>query len=456
MTRILSEYASHPDQTSFYAAERRGAYQAWREVVALDPSAVIATVAESGLRGRGGAGFPTGRKWGFLHYDPHRPPYLLCNADESEPGTFKDHWLLEHDPHQVIEGILIAAHAIGAQEAFLYMRGEYVGLWPIVSRALQETYQAGLAGSNILNSGESIEIIVVLGAGAYICGEETGLMESLEGKRPYPRVRPPFPAVRGFNGRPTVVNNVETLANLPWIFRQGSSAFRNVGTDESPGTKLISLSGAIAQPGVYEVPMGYPLKTLLEEEGGGPRAGRRFKAVIPGGTSVPILTADELVGITIDFESMRRAGTLLGSGGMIVFDDDASMPIMLQAISHFYATESCGECTPCREGTGWMASIVDRIANGAGKQSDLERLQRIANNIEGRTICGLGDAAVQPVRSFITKFRTEFEALLPTTEKASAPDWQRHGHGPRTARSGPIADEADRSEPIDGRPTYKW
>ncbi len=456
MTKILSEHAEYPDQQELTAAKRRGAYEAWHQVLAQRPADVIGEVADSGLRGRGGAGFPTGRKWRFLQFDAERPPYLLCNADESEPGTFKDHWLLEHDPHRVIEGILIAAYAIQAREAFLYIRGEYASLLPGIGRALEEARAEGLVGPNVLSSDYSLDIIVVVGAGAYICGEETGLMESLEGKRAYPRVRPPFPAVRGFNGRPTVVNNVETLANLPWIIHHGAEAFRAVGTSDSPGTKLVSLSGCISRPGVYEIPMGYPLKQLLEQEGGGPLPDRYFKAVIPGGTSVPVLTAEEIEGVTIDFESMRQAGTLLGSGGMIVFDDSVSMPPMLRAISHFYATESCGECTPCREGTGWMAAIVDRLLDGRPQVDDLDRLLRIGNNIEGRTICGLGDAAVQPVRSFVSKFRQEFEALLHDSSTSNAPDWQTHGHGPRTARHGLVAEEIVRSEPVTGRPTYRW
>ena len=327
---------------------------------------------------------------------------------------------------------------------------------PTITRVLEEARAEGLLGPDILQSGRSVDITVVTGAGAYICGEETGLMESLEGKRAYPRVRPPFPAVRGFAGRPTVVNNVETLANLPWIIRHGAQAFRAVGTSDSSGTKLVSLSGCINRPGVYEVPMGYSLMQLLEEEGGGLPPGRRLKAVIPGGTSVPVLTGDEARSVTIDFESMRAVGTLLGSGGMIVFDDSVSMPQMLGTISHFYATESCGECTPCREGTGWMDAIVARLLNGHPQSDDLDRLLRIANNIEGRTICGLGDAAVQPVRSFVSKFRPEFEALIQNAAPSEQPEWQGHGHGPRTARYGPLADEARRSEPVSGRPTYRW
>ena len=455
-TKILSENAAYADQAHFEQAKARGAYSGLLEAIAIKPADVIHEIEESGLRGRGGAGFPTGRKWGFIRYNPSNPPYLLCNGDESEPGTFKDHWLLEHDPHRVIEGIVIAAHAIQAREAFLYIRGEYASLLPVIGQALEDARANGFVGSHICNSPVSVEITIITGAGAYICGEETGLMESMEGKRAYPRVRPPFPAARGFATRPTVVNNVETLANLPWIIRHGAAAFRAIGTDDSPGTKLISLSGCITHPGVYEVPMGYSLKQLLLEEGGGMLAGRRLKAVIPGGTSVPVLTADEVQKVHIDFESMQAAGSLLGSGGMIVFDDSVSMPDMLRTISRFYATESCGECTPCREGTGWMSAILERMLNNHCVKGDLDRLLRIANNIEGRTICGLGDAAVQPVRSFVTKFREEFEALAQGMSFPSLEEWQQHGHGARSARHRPVALEAAESEPVIGHPTYRW
>ncbi|MGH2409412.1 MAG: NADH-ubiquinone oxidoreductase-F iron-sulfur binding region domain-containing protein, partial [Chloroflexota bacterium] len=290
--------------------------------------------------------------------------------------------------------------------------------------------------------------------GAYICGEETGLIQSLEGKRAYPRVRPPFPAVHGFMRQPTVVNNVETLANLPWIILHGGDAFAKIGTERSTGTKLISVCGAVNRPGVYEVEMGYPLHDFLAREAGGILDGRGLKALIPGGTSVPILTAQEAEAVTIDFESMQRAGTMLGSGGMIVFDDTADMPRALASISDFYAHESCGECTPCREGTGWFSWIIARLLAGEGRPNDLAQLLRICDNVEGRTICGLGDAAVQPVRSFITKFRSEFEAFLPS-EPDARPDWQRHGHGPRTARQGPLDQEAAWAEPVAGPPSAR-
>ncbi|MGH2390312.1 MAG: NADH-quinone oxidoreductase subunit NuoF, partial [Chloroflexota bacterium] len=408
----------------------------------------------SGLRGRGGAGFPTGRKWAFIRPAADQQVYLLCNADESEPGTFKDRYLMERDPHLVIEGLCISAYAIGAHTVYIYLRGEYASVGVILEAALAEARAARILEPTLLDSPYKVEIKIQLGAGAYICGEETGLIQSLEGKRAYPRVRPPFPAVHGFMQQPTVVNNVETLANLPWIILNGGEAFAKIGTERSTGTKLISVCGSVNRPGVYEVEMGYPLREFLANEAGGILEGRALKALIPGGTSVPILTAEEAADLALDYESLQGAGTMLGSGGMIVFDETASMPEALASIAHFYAHESCGECTPCREGTGWFAWIIDRLLAGTARPNDLTQLLRICTNVEGHTICALGDAAVQPVRSFITKFRAEFEALLPKTQ-ATQPDWQRHGHGPRTARHEPPAEEAARSEPVAGPPTAR-
>ncbi|MDA8345178.1 MAG: NADH-quinone oxidoreductase subunit NuoF [Thermaerobacter sp.] len=451
MTNVLTRHIEQRDQARLAVALRGGAYEGLRRALKLSPAELIAEVTASGLRGRGGAGFPTGRKWSFIHPQPGQPVYLLCNADESEPGTFKDHYLLKHDPHLVLEGIAIAAHAIGAAKAYLYMRGEYASIARDVQAALQEASAAGILGDHCLGTDFSLQIEIQLGAGAYICGEETGLIQSLEGKRAYPRVRPPFPAVHGFVDQPTVVNNVETLANLSYILVEGAQAFAALGTDRSTGTKLICISGAVARPGVYEVEMGYPLLEALRREAAGVRLGRRLKAIIPGGTSVPVLTAEEAAPVMIDYESMQAAGTMLGSGGMIVFDETADMPKALLRIAEFYAHESCGECTPCREGTGWMAWVLRRLVAGEGRPGDLELLLRVGGNIEGRTICGLGDASVQPVRSFLQKFRPEFEALLPPARDAG-PEWQRHGHGPRTARHGAPGDEALRSEPVDGPP----
>jgi NADH-quinone oxidoreductase subunit F len=455
MPALLTVNTGQADQPQLAAARSRGAYGALEQALAMRPQDIIAEVTTSGLRGRGGAGFPTGRKWSFLHPVPGHPVYLLCNADESEPGTFKDRYLMERDPHLVLEGIAIAAYAIGAHIAYVYLRGEYRSVGDILARALAEARAAGVLGETLLGSSHALDIRLQLGAGAYICGEETGLIQSLEGKRGYPRVRPPFPAVHGFIDEPTVVNNVETLANVPWILREGGAAFAKLGTERSPGTKLISVCGSVNRPGVYEVDMGYPVAAFLAHEAGGILNGRTLKALIPGGTSVPILTSAEIAGVTLDYESMRQAGTLLGSGGMIVFDETASMPHALATIAGFYAHESCGECTPCREGTGWFRWILERLLAGTGRPDDLDRLLRLCDNIEGRTICGLGDAAVQPVRSFLTKFRPEFTALLPATVDAR-PEWQRHGHGPRTARLGAPAAEAAASEPVTGPPAARY
>ncbi len=454
MERILTQHTDDDGQTRLAVAREHGAYEGLRKALTMTPAEVTAEVTASGLRGRGGAGFPTGRKWSFIRPQPNQAVYLLCNADESEPGTFKDRFLMEHDPHLVIEGLCIAAYAIGAHVVYVYLRGEYASVARVLEAALAEAREAGILGQTLRDSSYELSIRVQLGAGAYICGEETGLIQSLEGKRGYPRVRPPFPAVHGFVQQPTVVNNVETLANLPWIMLHGGDAFAQIGTPQSSGTKLISICGAVNRPGVYEVPMGYSLREFLAHEAGGILDGGAFKAVIPGGTSVPILTAQEAEAVSIDFESMQRAGTMLGSGGTIVFDERASMPHALATIADFYAHESCGECTPCREGTGWFSWIIARLLAGEGRPNDLDQLLRICDNVEGRTICGLGDAAVQPVRSFITKFRPEFEALLPTTKDAR-PDWQRHGHGPRTARFEAPSEEAAHSEPVAGLPSAR-
>jgi len=454
MERILTQHTGYDDQRGLAAARARGAYEGLRKALTMSPQEVIEETTSSGLRGRGGAGFPTGRKWAFIHPAADQQVYLLCNADESEPGTFKDRYLMEHDPHLLIEGLCIGAYAIGAHTAYIYLRGEYASVGAVVEAALAEARAAGILGPTLLDSSYQVEIKIQLGAGAYICGEETGLIQSLEGRRAYPRVRPPFPAVHGFLQQPTVVNNVETLANLPWIILHGGDAFARIGTERSSGTKLISVCGAVNRPGVYEVEMGYPLREFLANEASGILEGRALKALIPGGTSVPILTAEETTGLTLDFESLQGAGTMLGSGGMIVFDETTSMPDALASIAHFYAHESCGECTPCREGTGWFAWIIDRLLAGEGRSNDLALLLRIGHNIEGHTICGLGDAAVQPVRSFITKFGAEFEALLPKTPD-TRPDWQRHGHGPRTARHEPPVEEAARSEAVSGPPTAR-
>jgi NADH-quinone oxidoreductase subunit F len=410
MNKILLENIDKPDQKRLRAYRERGGYKALEKALDLEPAAIIEEVKTSGLRGRGGAGFPTGMKWGFVPRNTGKPTYLLCNADESEPGTFKDRILLEYDPHLIIEGMAIACLALSCHLSYIYMRGEFEFLVPTVQGALDEAYEAGILGPSVLGKDFALDLFLHLGQGAYICGEETSLIESLEGYRGYPRIKPPFPAVQGFLASPTVVNNVETLCALPWIINNGGQAYAAIGTEKSKGTKLFSVSGHINKPGVYEVDLGYPLLDFINNECGGVRGGN-LKAVIPGGSSVPVLTAAECDGVLLDYESLAKAGTMLGSGGMIVFNDTVKMPEVLSVIADFYAHESCGQCTPCREGTGWAAKLLRNIIAGRGRKADIDLLLKVADMMEGKTICPLADADVMPIRSFITKFRSEFEAL---------------------------------------------
>ena len=378
----------------------------------MSPEKLIEEVKASGLRGRGGAGFPTGMKWGFVPKESPKPKYVICNADESEPGTFKDRLLIEKDPHAVIEGTILAAYAIQSHTAFIYIRGELVFGSKVLQGAIDEAAQAGYLGKNILGSGYDLELILHRGAGAYICGEETGLLSSLEGGRGWPKVKPPFPATHGLFGCPTVVNNVETLATLPWIIDQGAARYAAIGTEKSKGTKLFSVSGHIRKPGVYEVEMGYPFKRFLEEDCGGVPDGRKLKGVIPGGSSMPVLRADELEPVRMDYESMQAAGSMLGSGGVIVMDDSTCMVQAAWNVARFYAHESCGQCTPCREGCHWMEKIFRRIESGEGEKGDLDLVLNISGNITGNTICPFGDAAAWPAAAFIKKYRAEFEAHI--------------------------------------------
>jgi NADH-quinone oxidoreductase subunit F len=413
--RILTASWDVPGLHRLAVARDQGVYRDLGDLLRLEPGEITAVVADSGLRGRGGAGFPTGVKWRFVpprEKCGNRPVYLLCNADESEPGTFKDRFILWLDPHRLIEGMILSARAISSHAAYVYFRGEFAFLARRFEEALGEAHQAGLLGQDILGSGFDLEIHTHLGAGAYICGEETGLIQSLEGATGQPRNKPPFPAVSGVWGCPTVVNNVETLAVVPWIVRNGAQAFRRFGTEKSPGTKLFSVSGPVVRPGVYEEPLGIPFKDLLEGSCGGLRPGRKLKALIPGGSSVPVLTAEEALSTRMDFESLADLGSFLGSGGVIVLDDTTDMVAALRNIARFYAHESCGQCTPCREGCGWMYRILCRIEEGSGNAEDLDTLASLAENIAGRTICALGDAAAWPVMSFLQKFRSEFEDRL--------------------------------------------
>ena len=409
--QTLLEHVNTPGYETLEVYRKHGGYKALEKALQMEPTALIDEVKASGLRGRGGAGFPTGMKGSFVPRNTGKQTYLLCNADESEPGTFKDRLLLERNPHALIEGMAIAAFALSCHLSYIYMRGEFGFLVEPINRALAEARAAGLLGPSVMGKDFALDIYLHLGQGAYICGEETSLIESLEGYRGYPRIKPPFPAVSGFLASPTVVNNVETLAALPWIINNGAAAYAAIGTEKSKGTKLFSASGHINKPGVYEVDLGYPLLDFINNECGGVANGRKLKAVIPGGSSVPVLKAEECEGVLLDYESLAKAGTMLGSGGFIVFDDTVSMPEVLTVIADFYAHESCGQCTPCREGTGWAAKILHNIVGGKGRKSDLDLLMKIMDNMEGKTICPLADADVMPIRSFVTKFRHEFEAL---------------------------------------------
>ena len=413
MEKILLRNIDVSDSHTLTAYKSLGGYGSWRKIVeSMTPEQLINEVKASGLRGRGGAGFPTGMKWSFVPKDSPKPKYLVCNADESEPGTFKDRLLIEKDPHATVEGTLIAAYAIQSHTAFIYVRGELGFGASRLEQAVDEAIEAGYIGKNIFGSGYDLDVIVHRGAGAYICGEETALLSSLEGGRGWPKVKPPFPATHGLFGCPTVVNNVETLAALPWIIEHGAVAYAAMGTEKSKGTKLFSVSGHIAQPGVYEVEMGYPFKKFLNEDCGGVANGRKLKGVIPGGGSMPVLLPEEIEKVNLDYESVQAAGSLLGSGGVIVMDDSTCMVGAAWNLARFFAHESCGQCSPCREGCHWMEKIFRRIEYGAGEKSDLDLILNVSGNIMGNTICPFGDAAAMPAAAFIKKYRDEFEAHI--------------------------------------------
>ena len=411
--KILLEHIVQPDQHTITGYESRGGYTAIRKALATDPLVVIDEVKRSGLRGRGGAGFPAGQKWSFVPRNTGKPTYIICNADESEPGTFKDRLLLERLPHSVIEGMMIAAWSVQSHWMCVYIRGEYAFPYTRLKQAVDECYAKGYLGDNIFGTGYSLHLVVHRGAGAYICGEETGLIESLEGKKGQPRLKPPFfPATMGLYYSPTILNNVETFCAVPWILNNGAEAYAAIGTEKSKGTKLVSASGHINKPGVYEIEMGYPFTRFLEEECGGMLNGAKLKAVIPGGSSMPILRADEIEGATMDYEGWNKLGTFLGSGGVIVMDDSVDMADAILNLAHFYAHESCGQCTPCREGGHWVEKIFQRMVDGNGLPGDLELLETICNQIAGHTICFLGDSIAMPVRSFTSKFKDEFSQLI--------------------------------------------
>ena len=398
---------------------REGGYEAWRRILndKPDPADVVEQIKASGLRGRGGAGFPSGLKLSFMPRDAPGQKYIVCNSDESEPGSFKDRDILRFNPHQVIEGMAIAGYATGSTVAYNYIRGEFHEPWLRFDQALEEARGAGLLGQNLLGSGVDFELYSQRGAGAYICGEETGLLESLEGKKGMPRFKPPFPAQFGAFGRPTTVNNTETLASLPPILRNGSDWFKNLGTDGSGGTKIFSVSGHVKRPGNFEVTLGTPFRELLDFAGG-LFEGRTLKAVIPGGSSMPVMPAEAIMNCNMDYDSLQAAGSMVGSGGVIVMDDTTCMVQVLERIAYFYFVESCGQCTPCREGTGWLYRTVHRIRVGRGRTEDLDLLESVAGRVEGRTICALGDAAAWPVQSFLKHFRAEFESKIKTRKAA--------------------------------------
>ena len=420
--QIILENIAVPGIRSLDVYRKTGGYDVLENVLRnMSPDDVISEVKKSGLRGRGGAGFSTGMKWGFIDKSSSKPKYLICNADESEPGTFKDRYLMEHLPHLLLEGIIISAYALGANTAYIYVRGEFKYIAGILNKALTEAYSGGLLGNNILRSGYSLDIHVHPGAGAYICGEETALIESLEGKRGNPRIKPPYPASKGLYDSPTVVNNVETLSTVVPVIKMGGAGYAAIGLGQSTGTKLISACGNINRPGVYEIEMGLPVEEFIYSEKycGGITNNKKLKAVIPGGSSVPVLPADLILKTAkatprlISFESLSEGGfetgSMLGSGGFIVYDEDACMVRNTWNLSRFYHHESCGQCSPCREGTGWMEKVLHRIETGEGRTHDLDLLVSIASKIEGNTICPLGDASAWPVASAIRHFRNEFE-----------------------------------------------
>ncbi|MCP4583238.1 MAG: NADH-quinone oxidoreductase subunit NuoF [candidate division Zixibacteria bacterium] len=400
---------SIPDNDKIDVYMKHGGYTALAKAIKeMTPQQITEEVINSGLRGRGGAGFPAGRKWSFLPKDSGKPIYLCVNADESEPGTCKDRELMLDHPHMVIEGSIITSFAINCHHAFIYIRGEFAEEARQLERAIAAAEDKGYVGKNILGSGFDLKISVYRGGGAYICGEETALMTSLEGGKGYPRLKPPFPAISGLYGCPTIINNVETLSNVPHIVNRGADWFKSIGTEKSTGSKIFCVSGHVNKPGNYELPMGTPLRELLYEHAGGIKNDRNLKAVIPGGSSVPILTADK-IDVKMDFESLTEAGSMLGSAAVIVMDESTCIVHAAMVIERFYRHESCGQCTPCRQGTTWMYRVLHRIEHGKGTMEDLELLLDICDNIEGNTICPLGDAAVPAVRTSIKQFRDEYE-----------------------------------------------
>ena len=414
-TVVLSKYFGDTEATTLDGWKKRGGYVALQKALGMAPADIVTIVKDSGLRGRGGAGFPTGVKWSFMKPGDGKPHYLCCNADESEPGTFKDREIMRWTPHALVEGCAIGAYAIGAETAYIYIRGEFTEPIVRVEDAIKEAYAAGILGKNAMGTGKTVNVWVHRGAGAYICGEETALMNSIEGKRGNPRIKPPFPAVSGVFAQPTTINNVETLVAVPHILNNGADWYKQWMRPDNPkstGTKLYSVCGNIQKPGNYEVPMGFPFKDFLYDLCGGPLPGRKFKAIIPGGISVPIQTLEEAEASLMDYEGFVAQGTMLGSGGVIIFDDAQNLVKQIARAARFFAHESCAQCTQCREGTAWTTKILERIVAGDGTHEDFDTLLEIGENMTGKTICVLSDSCATPVASGIKKFRADFEALI--------------------------------------------
>ena len=424
---VLTSRINEPNSFTldFYQKNLRG-YEGLRKALTLKPNDIIEQVKASGLRGRGGAGFPTGMKWQFVLKDTPKPKYICCNADESEPGTFKDHVLMERNPHLLIEGCAIACYAIGAKVAYIYIRGEFYHVQQILETELEKAYKAGYLGTNIFGSGFDCDVFIHRGAGAYEAGEETALIESLEGKRAQPRLKPPFPAVEGLYNCPTAVNNVETLCNVPLIVLNGAEWFAKLGPEKNGGPKLYCISGHVKKPGVFEASMHTTLRELIYDYAGGIRGDRQLKAIIPGGSSVPLLLPDQL-DTPASFDAIQKAGSLLGSAGLIVLDDTVCMVWLAMNLLHFYRHESCGKCTPCREGCDWLYKLLQRIERGEGQDKDLDLLFGVANNITGKTLCAFGDAAATPVLTTMKLFRHEYEAHVREGRCTLPADWRRQG-----------------------------
>ena len=415
--KILSAKFDIEDAHLLEVAKSHGAYQTLDKLFSMSPEEVTNEVRDSGLRGRGGAGFPAGVKWSFLPKDLDKPVYLAVNSDESEPATFKDRYILVKDPHLMIEGIIICCYAIGCHDAYIYIRGEYTSQVKALQKAIDEAYEAGYLGEQVDGRDFKLDVTVHRGAGAYVCGEETALLESIEGKKGQPRSKPPFPAVVGLYDCPTIINNVQTIASLPFIIQEGADAYKAYGTEKSSGTHLFGISGHVEKPGMYELPLGLPLMEVLDKVAGGVWKGRSLKGVIPGGSSTPVLTPEEAKTVTLDYESMAEHKTMFGSGGIVVLDDTVDIVKLVENLIYFYHHESCGQCTPCREGLGWMLKIVKKLIAGEGSMADIDLLVELCDNIEMKTVCVLSAACTMPVRSYLNKFRHEFEAYV--TDAAS-------------------------------------